>query len=337
MRPLTEAIAAATKAEQAALDLVRPEVQRMANELVAGRPRETINQAMRETLQPVVQAMEGALTAERQALTAMQSAVTMQQALGAMPPIVTAMQGIVEAQTQALTAMKAAQPQSTVKDIQGLPAADGQQRDVIPGDGGLRDTDGVLRAADSGTGGEFFNQLTGVPITYLISTPLVAAARSNLALASVMTEFIDQIGYTKEGKTRLISFDLTRPVKNNLTGKLDTQTIEVKAPLLAVVPLPALLIDTVNVDLTVEISQKTQQKTNVDTTLTVKVSPVFGWLNTEFSGSYTNKQENTRETNQSAKYEIRLLARQQPLPEGMSKLMDVFASTIEPLETPARR
>lgn len=53
---------------------------------------------------------------------------------------------------------------------------------------------------DDAQSGTFFSQLKGVPIDYLISTPLIAAARSNLALAVVMLEFIDMIGFEKGGK-----------------------------------------------------------------------------------------------------------------------------------------
>ena len=113
---------------------------------------------------------------------------------------------------------------------------------------------------------------------------------------------------------------------------MDTQTITVKAPLLAVVPLPALLIDSVMVDLTVEILQKTNQKTNHEVNTQFGVGGRYGAVSAQFTGSYSLKQENTRETNQTAKYHVMINARQQPLPEGMSKLMDVFASTIVPLE-----
>jgi hypothetical protein len=39
--------------------------------------------------------------------------------------------------------------------------------------------------------------------------------------------------------------------------------------------------------------------------------------------------------NQTAKYEVKVVAGQQPLPEGMSKLMEVLSSTITPLELTA--
>ena len=42
-------------------------------------------------------------------------------------------------------------------------------------------------------------------------------------------------------------------------------------------------------------------------------------------------RENTRMTNQTAKYQIHVTASQQPQTEGLSKLMDIMASCIEPI------
>ena len=251
----------------------------------------------------------------------MQPAVTMmRQALDTVRPVVTAMEAAVKAEQQALTAMQS--------EKQGDIAADGLQRDLAPnGDVMLRGFEQV------GTEGEFFNQLKGVPIDYLIATPLISASRANLAMAGVLTEFIDEVGF-KDGQTRLIKFKLTRPVKNmaNTAAQLTTQEIEVQAPVLALVPLPALLIDTVNVDLTVEIVQKTFQKVTDKRHVDLKVGAGWGAFTANFTGNYSLDKEATRDTNQTAKYTVRVVARQQQTPEGMSKLMDVFHSTIEPIE-----
>ena len=346
LQPVFTAMEDAITAEERALTAIRAAQPVEAVAVPAASGTAVAASTIQQAMQPLVEAMQGAVAAEKQALedmqaaerrarAAMQPAVTMmQQAVETVTPVVEAMEEAIAAERRALTAMQS--------DKQGDKDADGAARDLVPagapnGGGMLRDTEGVLRDPQSGTDGSFYDQLKGVPIDYLIATPLISAARANLALGVVMTQFIDEIGYVvKDNKktTRLIEFELTRPVKDNLDQKLKTQTITVKAPLLAVVPLPALLIDTVNVDLTVEISQATQQKVTDTRSADLTVGGRYAFITAQFTGSCSVKQENTRDTNQKAKYEIRVGARQQPLPEGMSKLMDVFASTIEPLESP---
>lgn len=50
------------------------------------------------------------------------------------------------------------------------------------------------------------------------------------------------------------------------------------------------------------------------------------------TGKVTTSHENTRTTDQSAKYDIFARASQQPPAEGMAKLTALFASVVEPIE-----
>ncbi|MEO9887688.1 MAG: DUF2589 domain-containing protein [Balneola sp.] len=177
-----------------------------------------------------------------------------------------------------------------------------------------------------------FSQLQGIPIDYLISTPLMSAARSNMALAQVMVEFINAIGF-KDNKTNIVSFELTRPYQDPVTKKMETQTITVNAPLLGLVPIPALLIQSVNIDLTVQVSTTMSQTDTTTETANVTASDDWGFGSVSVTGSFSNTSTNQRSSNQSATYDIHVQALQQPTPEGMSKLMDVMASCVEPIPT----
>ena len=57
----------------------------------------------------------------------------------------------------------------------------------------------------------------------------------------------------------------------------------------------------------------------------------FGHANVEVHGKVSASRENTRTTNQTAKYHVSVSARQQPPTEGLSKLMDIMASCTAPL------
>ena len=49
------------------------------------------------------------------------------------------------------------------------------------------------------------------------------------------------------------------------------------------------------------------------------------------TGKVSTSKENTRSTNQTAKYQVHVEANQQPQTECMAKLMDMFASCTEPV------
>ena len=59
------------------------------------------------------------------------------------------------------------------------------------------------------------------------------------------------------------------------------------------------------------------------------------WFGTSVSvqGKVGTSRENTRSTDQTAKYQVSLSSSQQQQTEGLSKLMDIMASCIEPLDT----
>ena len=60
----------------------------------------------------------------------------------------------------------------------------------------------------------------------------------------------------------------------------------------------------------------------------------FGSGSVNVSGKVSSSRENTRSTNQTAKYQVHVSARQQRQTEGLSKLMDIMASCVEPLPNP---
>ena len=63
-------------------------------------------------------------------------------------------------------------------------------------------------------------------------------------------EFMTEIGFNDEGKTRMVEFNLQRPIE----GSPKPQDIKVQAPFLGLVPLPNLLIDDVQVDYQMEVT-----------------------------------------------------------------------------------
>ena len=94
------------------------------------------------------------------------------------------------------------------------------------------------------------NKFVGIPIAELVSAPLVAVCDSQKKLAQSAYEFMTEIGFNDEGKTRMVEFNLQRPIE----GSPKPQDIKVQAPFLGLVPLQNLLIDDVQVDFQMEVT-----------------------------------------------------------------------------------
>ena len=173
----------------------------------------------------------------------------------------------------------------------------------------------------------------GLPMRELIAAPLIAAAEAQQELAATAWNFYQQIAFDgKSGnKARILEFDVERPIQQD--GKMTTMSQSVKAPFIGLVPIPSLLIDRVDVDFQMEVTDTSNVKSTINAEVETKVSGKSWLISAEISGKVTTARENTRMTNQTAKYQIHVSASQQPQTEGLSKLMDIMASCIEPINT----
>lgn len=190
-----------------------------------------------------------------------------------------------------------------------------------------RETSPVLKADSNVT-----DKFKGLPMRELIAAPLIAAAEAQQELAATAWNFYKQIAFDDDGKTaRVLEFDIKRPIQQD--GVMTTMPQSVKAPFIGLVPIPSLLIDRVDVDFQMEVTDTSNVKSTINAKVETKVSGKSWLISAEISGKVTTVRENTRMTNQTAKYQIHVSASQQPQTEGLSKLMDIMASCIEPINT----
>lgn len=188
-----------------------------------------------------------------------------------------------------------------------------------------RETSPVLKADSNVT-----DKFKGLPMRELIAAPLIAAAEAQQELAATAWNFYKQIAFDDDGKTaRVLEFDIKRPIQQD--GVMTTMPQSVKAPFIGLVPIPSLLIDRVDVDFQMEVTDTSNVKSTINAEVETKVSGKSWLISAEISGKVTTARENTRMTNQTAKYQIHVTASQQPQTEGLSKLMDIMASCIEPI------
>ncbi|MGH0053647.1 MAG: DUF2589 domain-containing protein [Sphaerochaetaceae bacterium] len=177
---------------------------------------------------------------------------------------------------------------------------------------------------------EVAKQFQGLPMASLIGGPLTAVCDAQLALAEASYQYINKIGFGDDGKTtRLVEFDLNRPAETP-QGYTSVQT-HVQAPLLGLVPIPSLLVEDVTVEFQMEVNATTSEKSQVGSEVSSSTSAnvKFGWFGSgsvSVEGKVSSSRENTRSTNQSAKYQVRVFAHQQAPTEGLSRLMDIMAS-----------
>lgn len=169
------------------------------------------------------------------------------------------------------------------------------------------------------------NQLKAIPIKELIGAPFVAVMESQIALAQGTKEYIDAIGFDEEEKLKTISFDL--PAK---AGVEASKPERIEAPLLAMVPVPSLMIDKVSVDFQMEIKASFQEHKQLQKSQDETLDGVQeeSKSRTTMIGKLSEAKNSTRKTNQSAKYQFHVEASLQPQPEGLNKMLDLLVARM---------
>lgn len=190
-------------------------------------------------------------------------------------------------------------------------------------------------------------QFAGLPIEDLIVQPLVGMAKGQAQLNDVTWKYISQVAFEKDAdakddkaplKAKSLSVTLNRFVTNPETGAQDIQYINSQVPLLPLVPLPALSITSADIEFSMEVKSTEMSKDSTDTSAEASAEFDGGFWGMKYKVSMTGKiathKENTRSTDNSAKYNVKVHAEQLPPTEGMLKLSDYLTQMLEPSVMP---
>ena len=175
----------------------------------------------------------------------------------------------------------------------------------------------------------------GLPISDLIAAPIVAACEAQVTLAKAAADFIDHVGLQEQPdgtKTaRTVEFTMNRPVAGP-DGEMVQSQMQIQAPLLAIVNVPALSVKNITVDFEMEVKSSFQSKQSSDKSATAQVSVSGGWgpvrASAKFTGSVSSHKEQTRSSDNRAKYSIHVEARDDGMPEGLGRLLDIMNEAV---------
>lgn len=181
-------------------------------------------------------------------------------------------------------------------------------------------------------------QFTGLPIEDLIVSPIVGMAKGQAKLNDVTWKYINEVAFVtdKDGNTTARSLDvqMQRVMTDPTDGSQSVKTLYSKVPMLPLVPLPALAITSADIAFTMEVKTSEVNKDSSDSSASFSASASGGFWGMKYSatmsGSVATHKENTRSTDNSAKYDVKVHAEQLPPTEGMLKLSDYLTQMLEP-------
>lgn len=195
-------------------------------------------------------------------------------------------------------------------------------------------------------------QLSGLPMKDLISSPLTAASDANAHMALTQTKFMLETCFEKTGEDKtgedirkpiMITLEVSRPVINSQGVPQNDTKSSLKLPLLTILPLNSLAVTSVDVSFEMEVKSSTSNETSSSKSdesegnggFDAKIG--YGLFSASVTGSIstTSKSDSSAsehyKKSNSATYTVNVKAEQLPLPEGVNTIILAYTKAIEPI------
>jgi len=189
-------------------------------------------------------------------------------------------------------------------------------------------------ALDTTAGQVALGQLQSLPFENIIGGPLVAAIKAQALAADATADFIQAVGLQgPPGQLEAINVKFSY-----VDGTGDYRILTV--PVLAILPIPFIVIDTVDIQFKARIAASAQQASEESRSSAVSVSGTASarWGGKRFgaavtiSGGYSAKKDSkaSQESRYSVEYtmDVHVHASQAGMPQGMAQILNILQDAI---------
>lgn len=175
-------------------------------------------------------------------------------------------------------------------------------------------------------------EFQSLPLEYIIAAPLKGAIEAQAIAAASTRAFIQSmLNVDKDGVQTPITVDfkIARGT-SDITGVKSTEVV-VKAPLLSMVPVPHLRIDSITTCFKYEINEIYKSEKSLETGATGTAGttgPLAKFVNISLSGTVSSKSRDEATMNRSGSLEITIHASEAPIPEGLARILSLLSRAI---------
>lgn len=183
-----------------------------------------------------------------------------------------------------------------------------------------------------------------LPLEMIIATPLIAVVKAQKAAADATVTFINSF-IDEEKKPIAIEFSFERagalpestgssaPAPSPTAPKAvdGTSMVKIKAPILSIVPVPHLRIDSMTLNFKYEITQVFSDKSQTSESISLEAKSgafLSPWVQATLQGNVSHSSAAEATTNRSGILDITIRASESPIPEGLSRVLSLLAHAI---------
>jgi hypothetical protein len=172
------------------------------------------------------------------------------------------------------------------------------------------------------------SELNNIDFKKMIGGPLQACVDAQVASSLATIDFINKVGFIdNNGKKELVMVDFSHVRKDvDADGKEQAKEVNIKVPLLAMLPIPSLRIDHAIIDFNVKLNSV--ETSQVEDSIGVDAELKVGWgpVNFKVSASYQRKSTTGVEVKKEYALNVNVKVVQDEIPAGLEKILNMLAA-----------
>lgn len=175
-------------------------------------------------------------------------------------------------------------------------------------------------------------EFQALPLEFIISSPLVAAVKAQAVAAKTTLDFINGMIDPQTNKPITVDFEVETNVAGVNGAPSAVNKKKISAPMLSMVPIPHLRIDSLTINFKYEITQTMKNTAAMDQSLSMDFQTgglLSNWVSGGLKGNVSSKSSEESTMNRSGTLEITVHASESPIPEGLAKVLGMLTNTIQ--------
>ncbi len=172
------------------------------------------------------------------------------------------------------------------------------------------------------------SELNNIDFRKMIGGPLQAVVDAQVASSLATVNFINSVGFTEvDGKKELVMVDFSHKRKDvKEDGTPIEKEINVRVPLLAMLPIPSLRIEHATIDFNVKLNSVASASVSDALGINAEVKGGFGPVSFKVSASYQRKTSSNVEVKKEYALNINVKVVQDEIPAGLEKILNMLSA-----------
>jgi hypothetical protein len=163
----------------------------------------------------------------------------------------------------------------------------------------------------------------------MIGGPLQACVDAQVASSIATVNFINQVGFTEDGngKKELVMVDFSHKRKDvDAEGKEVNKEVNIRIPLLAMLPIPSLRIEHAIINFNVKLNSVETSSVSDKLGINAEVKGGWGPVSFKVSASYQRQTSTGVKVEKEYALNINVKAVQDEIPAGLEKILGMLAA-----------